>query len=663
MNHKNSLNTKGYSVRRYFTPSSLLASQTTKKGKKRAARRRMSTTITYQQLLENQEIQVQLGNLNKQTAANRATALRRFMKAHSLHPDDVVGDEMRIQYPDALGHYMNTLRLEGKSSRAITNTKAAMRPWKEAVVEFDTQQALLAEKPTPFIQSLVSLIGETPVTHVAKQAGIPRDMLFGWLAGKTPRSSSASYVKRLEGFFGVERDLLTQLSGMKLTGVRQFIGGEAAPIEYRNQFGKLTRTLYGIKPNEDSPLRQQWTEFLTYKTAVAPLYKRTKRGKWRFSPCPLTAVTPANWWAFLDGREVASARTGWQNTGTYLGWLKIDSNLGGGGYSESEVHTMAWLAVPDYLEKYLSWRTERAGKRNQGFMQFLSFVAALVRPRYGYLRQRPEMQQTLPARFHEESWDSLCERQFELVEQIISAYFYEIEVSRDSFEPIKHIIESSSPMQAMADMVQRLRADRPIGGNKRREAIWSRNLVLIKLLLSNPLRKRNLAHLTWKADNTGNLYQRVDGSWWIKIPKGQFKNSHGAAGDCDYDSPVHPSVWRDIERYITQHRPHLMVASTDLFFLTMKAPGATEHRPWIELGQAVSALTSKYLIRCQGVGPHAFRHLVATSILKADGGDYKTAAQVLNDRVHTVEKHYAHLRSGDGANRMAELLESSFSRM
>jgi hypothetical protein len=54
---------------------------------------------------------------------------------------------------------------------------------------------------------------------------------------------------------------------------------------------------------------------------------------------------------------------------------------------------------------------------------------------------------------------------------------------------------------------------------------------------------------------------------------------------------------------------------------------------------------------------------VATSILKADGGDYKTAALVLNDRIQTVEKHYAGIRSSDGADRMAKLLEGPFSRM
>lgn len=67
--------------------------------------------------------------------------------------------------------------------------------------------------------------------------------------------------------------------------------------------------------------------------------------------------------------------------------------------------------------------------------------------------------------------------------------------------------------------------------------------------------------------------------------------------------------------------------------------------------------------RCAGINAHAFRHLVATSILKADGGDYKTAALVLNDRTQTVEKHYAGLRSNDGAERMGTLLKSQFNRM
>lgn len=100
----------------------------------------------------------------------------------------------------------------------------------------------------------------------------------------------------------------------------------------------------------------------------------------------------------------------------------------------------------------------------------------------------------------------------------------------DSFAPIMHILQMAQPMDAIADMVQRMRADRPVLDPKA-EAIWARDIVLIKLLASNPIRRRNLIHLTWRADNTGELHQREDGSWWLKIHKSRFKNTRGAAGD------------------------------------------------------------------------------------------------------------------------------------
>ncbi|AMG47964.1 hypothetical protein AL520_09500 [Achromobacter xylosoxidans] len=137
----------------------------------------------------------------------------------------------------------------------------------------------------------------------------------------------------------------------------------------------------------------------------------------------------------------------------------------------------------------------------------------------------------------------------------------------------------------------------------------------------------------------------------------------GAAGDGDYDSQVHASAWRDIERYLFNFRPKLLREPTDLVFLAMPSHGVTEHRPWEGLSRHVAKLTARYLVRCVGIRAHAFRHIVATSILKANGGDYKTAALVLNDRPVTVERHYAWLRSNDGSERMAELLDSSFKRM
>lgn len=652
--------TEGYNFCRYFTPASLTASQTPKEKKKRASGRLMP--LTYQHLLDEQTRKISLDGLNEQTAANRATALRNFLCANKMRLDDVVGNEMRLKHPEAIERLVHMLEAEGRSPRSISNTRAAFRPWRDAVIEHDTARALAEEKGTPFVQALKSVLADSPVKRVAKQAGVPQDMLRGWLLGKQPRPSSAKYLMRIEAFFGLERSSLINLAGVKPRGYKPQLGGLPAPIQYNQTVLALTQQQYRCKPEPDSPLRQQWFEYVAYKTAAVPVLKRTKRGKWRISPCPLSPSTDANWWTFHDGKEVASARMAWQKTSSYLGWLSLPLERGGKGLPSDSVQTLAWLAIPDFLEEYLDWCKERVGARNQSATQFLAFVASLVRPRFGYLWQQPEMLTTLPGEYAAEDWTTLCERQLDLTEQLVSAYHGEIEVSRDSFEPIRKLVELQQPMEAIVDMIQRMRANRPVGSPSM-EAIWARDLALIKLLISNPLRRRNLAHLTWRPDNKGELYQRADKSWWIRISKTKFKNRKGAAGDSIYDCEVQSSAWEDLERYLFIYRPKLLRSPTDLVFLTRLERGTTSHRPWTELSAKVHELTAKYIPQCSGFRAHAFRHIVATSILKAEGGTHKTAARVLNDRVATIEKHYDGLTSNDGAREMGRLLGPQFSRM
>ncbi|WP_211226414.1 site-specific integrase [Azonexus hydrophilus] len=621
----------------------------------------MPGPFTYTSLIEEQTRRVQLENLNEQTAANRATALRGFLKANHLGIDDVIGDEMRMKYPEALETYLNDLVAQGRSNKSITNTRSAMARWRESVVEYDTQQALSTGENTPFCQALQSLLEGKAIKTVAREAGVPPDMLRGWCLGKIPRSSSTRYIIRLESHFGLERNTLLSLTGAKATEGKAQLGGPPRKNEYNEKVALLAKTPYLVKPEEDSLLRLQWREYLVYKTAAVPKLKRTKKGKWRFSPCPLSPPTEANWFEFLDGKEIASARMNWSRTAGYLGYLSTPLENNGIGLPVAVAMNFAWLAIPDYLESYLDWMHSRMGKRNRSVNHFLALIASLVRPRFGYLRQKPELQKTLPEEFHSEPWESICDRQLELTECLVTAYASEIEASRDSFAPIREIVEMEQPLYAIADMIQRMKGDRPIG-QPRRESIWARDILLVKLLVSNPLRRRNLAHLTWRADNSGDLYQRVDKSWWVRIAKNKFKNRMGAAGDNIYDCQVHPSAWLDIERYIFKYRPTLLRSPTDLVFLTKSSHGVS-HRPWTGLSARVQELTSKYLPRSSGIGAHAFRHIVATAILKADGGDYKTAALVLNDRIQTVERNYSGVRSSDGASRMARLLEGPFSKM
>jgi len=645
-----------------------------------------SQPLTYSALLESQNQKVALGKLNSQTAANRATALRLFLRANHLQESDIVGSEMRTHFPDAVRKFATYLRDQGKTPRSISNTRSALTALHQDVVQHDTVVALAREQATPFQKTIRNVMEGHPVKRVARQAGISADILYGWLAGKVPRASNAKLIRRLETFFGLERESLVSLAGIK-DGIRpREQVGVPPQITYRETLGQRSGNQYYLVVPLDSPLRAQWIDLMRYKTAKVPALRRSPAGRWTLAPLEVKRETVATWYEFLDGVEVSSAKSAWMKVASYLGWMALRPGYGGPGLREQDLQTLAWFAVPDYLEAYLEWMKRRCGnKHSRGVLTFFGLLGWMLRPGDGYLYQIPSLRETLPAEFRKDTWENMCSRQYDYCVKLKQALEQEVQVSRDPFAPLQPVLDLPEPLEALADMVQRMRMDRPVG-NEIAEALWARDIFLVKLLASNPLRLRNMATLTWteknvdghKPSNVGSLYQRGDGTWWIFVPKHLLKNRRSSGAIRDYDSPVHDSVWPDLERYLFKHRPKLIRWLTELVFLTKtrdpdaltkkygreaKKSGPREHRPYIEMSKHLYQLTKKYLWKCNGIGTHAFRHLIATSILKSDGGDYKTAALVLNDREITVEKHYSGLRSGDGATRMGMLLDKSFRRM
>lgn len=665
-----------YEGRKYLVPSSLLASQTRKVGGKvRRKKLNHRPNLTYLELRERQQTQAATGT-SKQTIANRMTALAHFMRANHLQVEDPVGAELRAYYPKAIEQLKVNLKGQGKSDRAISNICSSIARFKEAVVEYDTDVALATHAQPPFTRLIRTVMKDLSARKVAREAGVSPYLLYGWLNGKWPRPGSAPSLRRLEVFFGLDRDSLQSLAGVR-GGVREKpLMTEAPNNNYRASLGARSKDVYWFS-TEDEGFRKQWRALLEYKTAALTELERSSNGRWSFCPANTRKETKKNWWRFLDGKEVSSAASGWARTASYLGYLSLHRDKGGQGIRSDDVKTLAWFAVPDFLDGYLQFMKNRSGGIHTGAThEFLALVKWLTQPKLGYLYQQPGFQKTLPVDYQNKAWHEMCARQYEQAGKLQRVYKSEIAVGRDPFCPIRHLIESEQPMEQMADMIERMRRDRPVGGGEFKEAVWSRNVFIIKLLLSNPLRLRNIACLKWFGPGRGpgeeeTLYQRDDGSWWIYVPKRFLKNRSSGSEIRDYHAPVHASVWPDLERYLFKHRAVLMRCPTDYVILTSSlgprsvtnAEQLIEHRPYYDVSRLVSDLTARYLWRTGGIGAHAFRHIVATSILKAPGGDIKTAALVLNDRETTVEKHYAGLRSADGSNRMAELLEKSFSRM
>ena len=111
--------------------------------------------------------------------------------------------------------------------------------------------------------------------------------------------------------------------------------------------------------------------------------------------------------------------------------------------AKETAETMAWLAVPDYIEQYIEWQRKRVGVLSRGVPQFFGFIGSVVRPEVGYLRQRPELLKTLPQKYWDYDWETLCQRQFELLDQLNQSFKDEIVASRSSMEPLKHILQAS----------------------------------------------------------------------------------------------------------------------------------------------------------------------------------------------------------------------------
>ena len=664
---KNAGKSMSYEVRRYFEPSPIPASRAAATGV-RARRKFVAQPITYQDLLDIQERLVQQDLVKQQTAANRASALRSFLRHHHLEASDPVGAEFRVSFVEKLRDFADGLAEGGTTPRNVSNTLAALRPWRDILVRLDTERAMAGENLAPFNQAFRALLKDTPAGGLAKLLAIPRDMVYGWLKGKKPRVSSLRHIHKVERHFGIDEGELATLAGFRRGGRVGVVPiGQPPAVSYRDELSERTSLHYFAKPEPQSALRTQWQEFVRYKTDFHPALLRSNRGSWRTAPFEFRPETPSSWAEYLDGVEVPSARIAWAQVAAYLGWLSLSREHGGLGMPKEQCETLAWLAVREKVDAYVRWMVRRRGGKYSGSaFEFFAKANSMLRPNTGYLWQLPQMKDTLPPEFSKRDWQRMCEETCQLLNAMAVKKQSSRVQTRDPREPMRHILELDKPLEMVADMVQRLRADRPIGGAPMREAIWARDVALIKLLVSNPLRRRNLAAMTWRADNTGELYQRGDGSWWIRIERGHFKNTRGAAGDNEYDMPVQEMAWTDLERYLKVYRPRMLLCDSDYVFLAgcRGSKPRDPALPWTDLSRRVEHLTAKYLWRCAGIGTHAFRHLVATSIIKAsDLNDFKTAALVLNDRLSTVEKNYAHLKSSDGATRMEELLGATFKRM
>jgi integrase len=388
----------------------------------------------------------------------------------------------------------------------------------------------------------------------------------------------------------------------------------------------------------------EWRNLFDYKIASFPNLERQSRGQWRLIPKTMSVDVST---LAQRGQMVCPAANIliYRLRSFFAVVLKLPVEEGGIAWQQQPSETLALCAHPRALECYLQWITNQSGGvRHNGQKVFARAIASLVRPETGFLWQLPNMfQKRLPAELSvasEDEWQAMCERSHKFLRAYITS---SCDTNRHPEEPIADLLGLEDPLRPILDAIDRIQKDAataPNGGIT--QARHKRNALLLALLLSNPLRARSLAALTWLPNGNGTLRGNSTSGWRIVLQPTHLKNG-GSKGSRAYNVKVADWVKPLLDEYIDEYRDTLLGGKNSSYLLIGDSIGGL----WKGISKTILRLTRRYIPGSPGFGPHAVRHLVATTWLRKNPGDFLTVAELLNDSLKTVLENYAHLRRDD----------------
>jgi hypothetical protein len=157
--------------------------------------------------------------------------------------------------------------------------------------------------------------------------------------------------------------------------------------------------------------------------------------------------------------------------------------------------------------------------------------------------------------------------------------------------------------------------------------------LMFRLWTYIPLRQRNMREMKLGT----NLYKTPEGVWHLRFIGDELKISRKRGTINEFKVPFPSALVPWLEEYLMRWRP-LLLGGKDLPYVFLNDEGRAH------TGPALNALTSRHVYAFTGKTwhPHLVRTVWATEWIR-DGGDFVTAAIMLNDRLETVIKSYSHL--------------------
>ena len=632
--------------------------------------------ITYGRLKERVSAVQTTRGVSRQQIMNFASALNGWMRRLLLTDATIVGDEMTSAFDIHFARHQDHL-IEKVSSRTARDQAEHLLTWRRHFAEAQQIDSLPADFKSA-LKALIDGCGMTPA-ELARTAGIAATNLRSWTTMEgLPVGHSAPAIGRLEAVLHVPGGtLLNRLPGRRYSRyartVKEAGGSQTAwgmkRTREKEMLGAYAAPLAGT-------LHAQWLDLIDFKTDG---YRDGggRQNTWRVKPAAETGCRISKAMVASSGLICVTAAANWTGFSAFLGFLSLPAPIGK-GLVVTNIDTLAWLGHFPYVMDYVRWLTARAGgKVHNGIPKFLDDVKCMLRPHTGFLWSRPALANTLPNPAavlgydypslappqQAARWQEHCKTTHLKVRERVKAIRGRERIwkSRDPREPIANILASPSPLRELLKFVQAVEANPPPLLHERDHVVWLRDMVFLKMIVSNPLRMSHFALMRHTQNNKGNLYQGSEGDWRLRFTSADFKNEKGAAGD-DYDVAMEPSVGPWIARYMAEARPRAIGASEcDFFFLPFvagpnrgkRADGDYDtQKSGMWTAEAISrrmrVLTRQYVPNTPGFCGHAVRHIIATDHLKRRPGDYPTVAKLLHDKLGTVLREYSHLTVDEG---------------
>lgn len=591
------------------------------------------------------------GQRNPQQVRNRRYQLRALLHAAGKTETDVIGEDFGAGFDTLCDRAVRSV----PSDRTRADLRRGLCWWRRQYNELLREKSYQpAVQPVgSFADLLHQRIAASGLTRsgTAVRAEIPPPTLYSWLAGHAPGPAALPRLARLESVLELPAGTLAKYA-LPARGT----GAPAPASEYRERLRQLRKDRYRLRNDEVSDqLRDEWLALLQYKTSMAPQLARSPRAIWRLTSGKNAPRTMA-WFNTVGSRYCPAADSEWKHVTSLIGFLRNKPAEHGLTVAVDVEPTLALFAVPQVLEPYFAWLVERAGGiANNHVKTLANFVQCLTVDPHGWLYQQPAAAEKLPATLRPTAdWESMCAA----ANRIATLYRREAkgQQSRDPFEPIRPLLALPEPFAPVCDAIHRLDAlALAAGAGSMRAAQAKRDAALMTVMMSIPLRQRNIVNLTYRDSGDGTLRKEPDGQYWIRIPADQVKNRKAIA------APLPSSATARLDEYLAVHRPRLLAGATsDYVFVAGNTNG--KGRAWWTLGNRLFNLTRTLIPGCMGFHTHMWRHLFATRWLEKHPDDYLTVALLLGDDMDTVMRYYGRPSASKAAGRANQEIDDLFSR-